>query len=195
MARITLKRFFDILAAIVLLILLLPLLIFIGILIMLDSPGSCLLIQKRLGKKEKIFLVYKFRTMYLSAEKFSGPKWVADSKYITGLGSYLRFTNLDELPQLYNVLIGDMSLVGPRPERSFFVNIFKDKIDSYKNRMDVRPGITGLAQVKGYAGNTSIKKRVYCDLRYIQNQSLLLDFAILVETANLVILKVVGVLK
>jgi len=123
------------------------------------------------------FWMYKFRTMRLDAEQESGPVWAkANDPRRTKLGVFLRSTSLDELPQLINVLKGEMSLVGPRPERPYFVNQFKEEVDCYMRRHYVKAGITGWAQVNGWRGNTSIEKRIEHDIYYIENWTLAFDF-------------------
>jgi len=150
---------------------------------MVDSKGFAVYTQSRVGKERRVFDFYKFRTMIKGAEKETGPVWAKrNDERVTKVGRYLRRTNLDELPQLWNVLLGDMSLIGPRPERPFFVNKFKEEIKGYEDRHKVRPGMTGWAQVNGYFGNTSLKKRVECDLYYIDHQSVLLDLRIMLRT-------------
>ncbi len=125
-------------------------------------------------------MILKFRSMRVNAEASSGPVWaIKDDPRRTRVGGFLRAWSLDELPQIWNVLIGDMSIIGPRPERPTFVREFKHKIPRYMLRHRVKAGITGWAQVHGWRGNTSIKKRIQYDLYYIQNWSLSLDFKIL----------------
>ncbi len=147
------------------------------------SPGPVFHAQERCGQNGRPFTIYKLRTMGDDAEKETGPVWtVKDDPRVTPLGGWLRRNNLDELPQLWNVLRGDMSLVGPRPERPAFVEKFKDDIDKYMWRHVVRPGMTGWAQVNGLRGNTSIEERIKYDLYYLENWSLALDFKILLKT-------------
>jgi Undecaprenyl-phosphate glucose phosphotransferase len=139
--------------------------------------------QERMSLDGKTFLMYKFRSMNDEAEAHTGPVWAKEEDpRRTVVGAWLRRFNLDELPQLLNVVLGDMSLVGPRPERPPFVQQFKEKIPQYMVRHRVRSGITGWAQVNGWRGNTSIEKRLECDLYYIENWSLLLDIKILILT-------------
>jgi Undecaprenyl-phosphate glucose phosphotransferase len=146
----------------------------------LSSPGPALFRQERMGLDGKPFHVWKFRSMYDGAERESGPVWaIEDDPRCTPLGRFLRRSNLDELPQLWNVLTGDMSLVGPRPERPFFVDQFKQRIPQYMLRHKVRAGLTGWAQVNGWRGNTSIEKRIEYDLYYIENWSIMLDVKIM----------------
>jgi lipopolysaccharide/colanic/teichoic acid biosynthesis glycosyltransferase len=136
-----------------------------------------------MGADGKIFAMYKFRSMPLDAEKETGAVWaVKNDGRVTKIGGFLRRTSLDELPQFFNVLTGDMSLVGPRPERPVFVEQFRDQVPRYMLRHKVRSGITGWAQIHGWRGNTSLEERINHDLFYIQNWSLLLDLKILILT-------------
>jgi len=178
-----LKRVEDIVGALVGLVLTAPLLGVLGLLVRRTSPGPALFRQERCGRSGKAFTLYKLRTMRADAEQESGPVWTTeDDPRRTRIGAFLRRTNLDELPQLWNVLKGEMSLVGPRPERPHFVEQFKEDIGRYMWRHVSKPGITGWAQVHGYRGNTSIEKRVQYDLFYLENWSLALDFKILART-------------
>jgi exopolysaccharide biosynthesis polyprenyl glycosylphosphotransferase len=178
-----LKRGEDILGALFGLLFLAPLFGILAILIRRSSPGPVFYRQKRCGENGKEFTIYKFRTMQSDAEKETGPVWaVENDPRRTALGSFLRRTNIDELPQLWNVLRGDMSLIGPRPERPHFVEKFKDDIDRYIWRHASKPGMTGWAQVNGLRGNTSIAERIKYDLYYLENWSLSLDFKILLRT-------------
>lgn len=179
------KRLMDITISLVSLIALLPLFIITALLIQVNSPGPVFFRQKRVGRNNRIFSLYKFRTMVKDAEKITGPVW-ADERdpRITLIGRLLRKTRIDEFPQLLNVLYGDMSLVGPRPERPYFVDRLKRKMPFYTRRLKVQPGITGWAQVKG-GYDTSIedvKKKLEYDLFYIENMSLRMDLKILLRT-------------
>ena len=128
----------------------------------------------------KIFNMLKYRTMAIEAEKETGPVWAAkDDSRRTSIGAFLRRTSLDELPQFFNVLKGDMSIVGPRPEREFFIQQFRNKIPKYMLRHKMKAGITGWAQISGWRGNTSLEKRIECDLYYIENWSLRFDLEIM----------------
>ena len=177
------KRFLDTTLAAVGLIIISPLLLLIAILVKKSSPGNIFYTQERMGIDGKVFNMYKFRTMKVGAESETGPVWATEKDdRKTKLGDFLRKTNLDELPQLYNVLRGDMSLVGPRPERPYFVKQFKEKIPNYMSRHRVKSGITGWAQVNGLRGNTSLEDRIKYDLYYIENWSLLLDLKIMLMT-------------
>jgi Undecaprenyl-phosphate glucose phosphotransferase len=145
-----------------------------------SSAGPAFYTQERMGLDGKAFKVYKFRSMYTNAEDTSGPVWARDDDpRATPIGKWLRRYDFDELPQFWNVLKGDMSIVGPRPERPFFVEQFKYQIPQYMLRHKVKSGITGWAQVNGWRGNTSLEKRIEFDLYYIENWSLRLDFKIM----------------
>ena len=136
-----------------------------------------------MGLHNKPFQMYKFRTMELQKPSEEKKEWTTrDDPRVTKVGRVLRRTSIDELPQLFNVLLGDMSLVGPRPERPFFVEKFKEEIPRYMIKHQVRPGMTGWAQVNGYRGDTSIRKRIDCDLYYIENWTMGLDIKILFLT-------------
>ena len=175
-----LKRMVDMaLSAGVVLLGAIPALI-IAIIIKRSSPGPAFYKQVRMGLDGKAFTVYKFRSMPVDAEDASGPIWAReDDPRATPIGRWLRRHDVDELPQFWNVLVGDMSIVGPRPERPFFVEQFKHKIPQYMLRHKVKAGITGWAQVNGWRGNTSLEKRIEFDLYYIENWSLSLDFKIM----------------
>jgi exopolysaccharide biosynthesis polyprenyl glycosylphosphotransferase len=147
------------------------------------GPGPILLRQERMTLDGKSFYIWKFRTMVVDAERDTGPVWAqAEDPRRTPAGVWLRRFNLDELPQLLNVITGQMSLVGPRPERPPFVREFKQRIPQYMLRHRVKSGMTGWAQVNGWRGNTSLEKRIEYDLYYIENWSLLLDVKILILT-------------
>jgi exopolysaccharide biosynthesis polyprenyl glycosylphosphotransferase len=147
------------------------------------GPGPVFLRQERMTLDGKTFQIFKFRTMVDEAEKETGPVFAtSDDPRRTRVGAWLRRHNLDELPQLLNVLLGDMSLVGPRPERPPFVQQFRERIPQYMRRHRVKSGMTGWAQVNGWRGNTSIEKRIEFDLYYIENWSLRLDLKILILT-------------
>lgn len=183
------KRTVDLVLSILGLILSSPVCLIIVILIRLTSPGSALFSQERMGEAGKTFQLLKFRSMISNAEELTGPilASVKDPR-ITKLGAFLRASRIDEIPQLINVLRGDMSMIGPRPEREFFVKQFIETIPSYGYRMAVKPGITGLAQVMGRY-NTSAEDKLRFDLLYIRNCSLLLDFKILLLTIRVVFQK------
>ncbi len=179
------KRLIDFTFAAVGLLVLSPLLILFAILIKLDSPGPVFFKQKRVGKNGKIFVIYKFRSMIKDAERYTGPIWAGkEDPRVTRVGRFMRKTRIDELPQLFNVLLGDMSLVGPRPERPYFVDKLKRRYPLYTRRFRVKPGITGWAQVKGKYDSTieEAKEKLDYDLYYIDNISLRLDFRIMFYT-------------
>jgi Undecaprenyl-phosphate glucose phosphotransferase len=177
------KRAFDVVVSAVALILASPFLAALALAIRATSGGPVLFRQERMGLDGSVFSMLKFRTMAADAESASGPVWTtADDPRRTGLGAFLRRTSLDELPQLWNVLRGDMSLVGPRPERPVFIAQFRREIPGYMLRHKVRAGLTGWAQVHGWRGNTSLHERVEHDIYYIQNWSFGLDLRILLMT-------------
>ncbi len=174
------KRAMDVAISATALLLLLPFLPIVAAIIWLEDHGPIFYSQERMGLDGKGFMIYKLRSMKVNAEATTGPVWaVVDDPRRTRFGSFLRRTSLDELPQLWNVMKGDMSMVGPRPERPAFVHEFKHKIPQYMMRHRVKSGITGWAQVHGWRGNTSIQKRIQYDLYYIQNWTLGLDVKIL----------------
>jgi Undecaprenyl-phosphate glucose phosphotransferase len=178
------KRGMDIVSATVGLLVLSPLLGLIAVAIRFGSPGPVVFRQERMGLDGRSFQMYKFRSMRDDAEAATGPVWASDGdSRRTGLGRLLRRFSLDELPQLWNVLKGEMSLVGPRPERPYFVHQFKTLIPQYMLRHKVKSGMTGWAQVNGLRGNTSLEKRIEYDLYYIQNWSIALDVKIVLLTA------------
>jgi Undecaprenyl-phosphate glucose phosphotransferase len=180
--RRTAKRLMDIIGSAIGLIFLSPLMMLIAALIKLESPGPVFYVQTRMGLDARPFDIIKFRSMRTDAEA-SGPGWTTeDDPRRTKIGSFLRRTNLDELPQFVNVLLGNMSLVGPRPERPVYVAQFRRSIPRYMDRHREKAGLTGWAQVNGYRGDTSIPERTKYDLWYIENWSLLLDFKIIART-------------
>ncbi len=177
------KRLMDVVLSFVGLVVLSPLMLLIAAAVRLTSRGSALFRQKRVGLDGKEFTMIKFRTMRADAEIETGPVWAKENdERCTGAGHFLRHWNLDELPQLLNVLGGSMSLVGPRPERPEFVKEFKGEIERYAHKHWVKPGITGWAQVKGWRGNSSLTERIRHDIYYMENWSLWLDFKILLMT-------------
>lgn len=178
-----LKRLEDIILSSIIILLISPVFLIVTVLVKLSSKGSVFYKQERLGIDNKPFMMYKFRSMCIDAEKESGPVWAVEADpRRTKIGTFLRATSLDELPQFFNVLKGDMSLVGPRPERPHFVRQFKEEIARYMQRHHVKAGITGWAQVNGWRGNTSIQKRIEHDIYYIENWSLSLDIKIILMT-------------
>lgn len=177
------KRFIDFLISFLALILCSPLFILIIVLIIITTGGTVFYRQKRIGLDQVEFTMYKFRSMHVNAEDNTGPVWADKSdRRVTAIGKILRRTSLDELPQLYNVLKGDMSLVGPRPERKHFVEKFKLSIPKYSERHRFRCGMTGWAQVNGLRGQTPVEERTKYDLFYIENWSLWLDIKIIILT-------------
>jgi Undecaprenyl-phosphate glucose phosphotransferase len=177
------KRAFDLVIGGACLLVATPALLGIALAIRLTSPGPVLLRQERMGLDGHRFPLLKFRTMRVDAEAASGPVWARpDDDRRTPVGTILRRFNLDELPQLLNVLRGEMSLVGPRPERPVFVEDFRRRIPGYMLRHKVKAGMTGWAQVNGWRGDTSLEKRIEYDLYYIERWSLFLDLKILVQT-------------
>lgn len=186
--RIT-KRAFDIMVSSVLLILGSPFWLLVVGAVKLTSHGPVLFKQERLGMDGKRFTMYKFRSMRVNAEAATGPVWTANNDARrTPVGVFLRKTSLDEIPQLVNVLKGDMSLVGPRPERPYFVEQFKDVVPKYLDRHRVKTGMTGWAQVNGLRGNTSLEERIKYDLYYIEHWSLAFDIKILLRTIKVALL-------
>ncbi|MDA8333923.1 MAG: sugar transferase [Peptococcaceae bacterium] len=184
-----LKRLIDILFSSVLLAVLSPLMLAIGLGVRLGSPGPAIYRQQRITERGREFCVYKFRTMVEGAEKTSGPVLASrNDPRLTRFGSFLRFTRLDEWPQLYNVLKGDMSLVGPRPERPFFVRRFVQETPEYAYRLQVKSGITGLAQVSGRYSTDSNDKLKY-DLLYVRGYSPLRDLVILLQTVKVIFMR------
>ncbi len=174
------KRLFDFFGAIVCIAIFSPILLLSALLVKLNSPGSILYKQERMGLDGRIFSIWKFRSMPQNAEELSGAVWATkEDGRVTAIGRFLRKSSLDELPQLFNVLFGQMSLVGPRPERPIFVDQFRQSVPGYMLRHKVKAGMTGWAQINGWRGNTSIEKRIESDLFYIQNWSLWLDIKIL----------------
>lgn len=176
-----LKRTLDILGSLALIICTSPIMLITAIIIKLTSKSSVIFKQKRVGLNKKLFTMYKFRSMKVNGSEETGWSTNNDPRK-TKFGSFIRKFSIDELPQFFNVLKGDMSLVGPRPELPHFVENFKDEIPLYMVKHQVKPGITGLAQVNGYRGDTSIKKRIEFDINYIENWNILMDISILFKT-------------
>ena len=177
------KRAVDIVGAIVGIVLFSPIMLIVAVLIKLTSPGPIIFCQERVGLHNRPFKMYKFRSMTVQDPGKEKSRWTTkgDAR-VTFIGKIIRRTSIDEVPQFFNILIGDMSLVGPRPERPFFVEKFKEEIPRYMIKHQVRPGLTGWAQVNGYRGDTSIIKRIEHDLYYIENWTLGLDFKIMFLT-------------
>ncbi|RLB39690.1 MAG: capsular biosynthesis protein CpsE [Deltaproteobacteria bacterium] len=185
------KRVVDFLTAGLLLIVFAPIGLVTAIAIKLDSPGPVLFSQDRVGQDGKVFKIYKFRSMRADAEKLTGPVWaMEDDPRITRVGRIIRKLRIDEVPQLWNVFKGDMSFVGPRPERPFFVEQLKKKIPYYNERFTVKPGVTGWAQVKypyGASEKDALEKLKY-DLYYIKNMSIFMDLLVIFQTTKIVLL-------
>ena len=177
------KRAFDVVGAAVCILLFSPVMLVTTIAVKATSRGPLIFRQERVGLHNQPFQMYKFRSMEVQTEDAERKGWTTrDDPRITPVGRFIRKTSIDELPQLFNVLKGDMSLVGPRPERPQFVEKFREEIPRYMIKHQVRPGMTGWAQVNGFRGNTSIRKRIDCDLYYIENWSVGLDIKILILT-------------
>ena len=186
-SQLSLKRCFDVAGALLLLAAGVPVLAIAMFLIWITSRGPAIYRQVRVGEMGREFRMLKLRTMVMDAELKTGPVLSGeDDPRVTRVGRWLRLTHIDELPQLVNVLTGEMSLVGPRPERPYFVNLFSKQLPGYRSRLTVRPGITGLAQVNGCCSLTPERKLEY-DLVYLRAASLFLDGTILVKTAWLVV--------
>jgi exopolysaccharide biosynthesis polyprenyl glycosylphosphotransferase len=180
-----LKRLIDIIISLVVLIGFLPIWLIISLIIKLDSPGPVFYKQKRIGKNRREFEVIKFRSMVQGAEQETGPKWAEkNDPRVTRFGKFLRKTGLDEIPQFFNVLMGDMSIVGPRPERDYFVNELERSIQFYSRRLIIKPGITGWAQIKYKYDETidDVREKLRYDLYYIENMSVILDLKIIIQT-------------
>ncbi len=178
-----LKRIVDIFGASVGIIFFSPLMLAAAVGVKVTSKGPLIFKQERVGLHNKSFQMYKFRSMEVQPAEEEKKGWTKkNDPRVTKIGKILRKTSIDELPQLFNVLKGDMSLVGPRPERPLYVEKFKEEIPRYMIKHQVRPGITGWAQVSGYRGDTSIRKRIEYDLYYIENWSMAFDFKIIFLT-------------
>lgn len=181
--NIIIKRIMDICGSLALIVLTSPIMLIIAILVKTTSNGPLIYSQERVGLHNKSFNMYKFRSMEVQPPSEERTKFtVPNDPRVTKVGKFIRKTSIDEFPQFFNVLFGDMSLVGPRPERPFFVEKFREEIPRYMVKHQVRPGITGWAQINGYRGNTSIRKRIEYDLYYIENWTLGFDFKILFLT-------------
>jgi exopolysaccharide biosynthesis polyprenyl glycosylphosphotransferase len=184
------KRGFDLLLASVGFVLAAPLTVLTALAVYLDSDGPVLYSQERVGERGRTFLVYKFRSMRADAEKSGTPVWATDGdERVTRIGRIIRMTRLDELPQLWNVLRGDMSFVGPRPERPFFVEQLAREIPFYQQRHAVKPGLTGWAQVKYQYGSTieDAMEKLRYDLYYIKHVSIALDLSIVFDTVKVIV--------
>lgn len=180
------KRVFDIVFSLIGLMPAIPIILVTSIVIILESPGNPFYLQKRLGLLGKEFKVIKLRSMFLDAEK-NGAQWAdKNDSRITRVGQFIRKTRIDELPQLVNVLIGDMSIIGPRPERKIFVDEFVKELPNFPKRMEVKPGLTGWAQINGGYDITP-EEKLNLDLYYIKNKSIKMDVAILLKTIRIVL--------
>lgn len=180
------KRVFDIVFSLIGLMPAIPIILVTSIVIILESPGNPFYLQKRLGLLGKEFKVIKLRSMFLDAEK-NGAQWAdKNDSRITRVGQFIRKTRIDELPQLVNVLIGDMSIIGPRPERKIFVDEFVKELPNFPKRMEVKPGLTGWAQINGGYDITP-EEKLNLDLYYINNKSIMIDVTILLKTIQIVL--------
>ncbi len=181
--NIMIKRVTDIAGSLIGILITSPIMLIAAVLVKLTSPGPVIFKQERVGLHNKSFYMYKFRSMEQKSPGEEKKAWtIKNDPRVTSVGKFLRKTSLDELPQLFNILKGDMSLVGPRPERPLFVEKFREEIPRYMVKHQVRPGLTGWAQVNGLRGNTSIRKRIEYDIYYIENWSLGLDIKIILMT-------------
>ena len=191
MFRTVVKRIFDLVGAMVLLVLASPIMLVTAVLIYLESGGPVLYYQERVGLGGRLFNVVKFRSMRTDAEKDGKPRWAAmQDDRVTRVGRIIRKLRIDELPQLLSVLAGDMSLVGPRPERPYFVDKLTQQIPYYAVRQSVKPGVTGWAQVRYHYGASvedAVEKLQY-DLYYVKNNTLFLDLVVLFETVGVVLM-------
>ena len=179
----TIKRTMDIVGSLICIVIFSPVMLVTAIAVKLSSPGPIIFKQERVGLHNRPFRMYKFRSMGVAPASEEKSKWTTkNDARVTGVGKFIRKTSIDELPQLFNVLIGNMSLVGPRPERPFFVEKFREEIPRYMIKHQVRPGMTGWAQVNGLRGDTSIRKRIDYDLYYIENWTVGFDIKILFLT-------------
>ena len=178
-----LKRTFDIVFSLIAIVITLPVMVFAAVGIKLTSPGPIIFKQERIGLNRRPFQMYKFRTMRVTDQKTADTQWtVKNDPRCTKFGAFLRRTSIDELPQFFNVLLGQMSIVGPRPERPYFVEQFKEDIPKYMVKHYIRPGMTGWAQANGLRGDTSIEERIHHDIFYIENWSFIFDLKIIAMT-------------
>lgn len=181
------KRIFDLVVSLVLFIIAVPITLVACLCVVLESKGNPIYSQERLGKNGKSFKVYKIRSMYIDAEKHTGAKWAdKNDPRVTKVGKFIRKTRIDELPQIINILLGDMTIVGPRPERPIFTYKFNEEIPGFINRLQVKPGLTGLAQINGGYDITP-KEKLEFDMKYIENRGFGLDIKIMLKTALIVI--------
>lgn len=185
MEKMTVKKITDILLSLIGLIVSIPFIIISAILIRLETKGPIIYTQERVGKDGRLFMIFKLRTMYHNAEK-DGAKWAQkNDPRVTKVGRFLRKTRFDELPQFINVLKGDMSIVGPRPERPHFTKEFSRELPRFHERLAVRPGLTGWSQING-GYDLSPAEKLEKDLFYIENQSILLDMKIIFRTIRII---------
>ncbi|MGE8017828.1 sugar transferase [Peribacillus frigoritolerans] len=183
---LSIQRTMDIVLSLMGLIISLPIIVLFSILIKLETPGPVFFLQERVGLNGRYFKVIKLRSMGIDAEK-NGAKWAEkNDPRVTKVGYFIRRTRIDEIPQLWNVVVGEMSLVGPRPERPMFTAEFNEKIPGFVNRLTVKPGISGWAQING-GYDISPNEKLKLDLYYIKNQSFLLDIKILIGTVKIVL--------
>ncbi len=180
------KRVFDIVASFLALVVLCVPMLIVGLLVWIESPGPVIYKQERLGKDGKAFVMYKFRSMHLNAEK-NGPQWAAkEDDRCTKVGRFIRVFHIDELPQLVNVLKGEMSIVGPRPEREYFYEEFEKKIPNFRDRLKVVPGLTGFAQVNG-GYDLLPEEKFPLDMAYAEQRSLWVDLVLILKTVGVVL--------
>ena len=181
-----LKRILDIISSLLGLIVAIPIILVIAIIIKIEDNGPVFYSQQRLGKDEKNFFVYKLRSMRVDAEKYGGVQWAQkDDPRITKIGKFIRKTRIDEIPQLFNILKGDMSLIGPRPERPELTYNFNKEIPGFIDRLVIKPGLTGLAQVNG-GYDISPEEKLKWDIIYIKNRNIFLDISIIFKTIGVV---------
>lgn len=181
-----LKRILDIISSLLGLIVAIPIILVIAIIIKVEDNGPVFYSQQRLGKDEKNFFVYKLRSMRVDAEKYGGAQWAQkDDPRITKIGKFIRKTRIDEIPQLFNILKGDMSLIGPRPERPELTYKFNKEIPGFIDRLVIKPGLTGLAQVNG-GYDISPEEKLKWDIIYIKNRNIFLDISIIFKTIGVV---------
>ncbi|BFI98574.1 MAG: sugar transferase [Priestia megaterium] len=180
------KRMFDILSSFMALMVLLPVILLFALIVMIETPGSPFFLQERLGQSGRPFTIMKLRSMYKDAEK-NGAQWaVKNDSRVTKVGKLIRQTRIDELPQLWNVLKGDMSIVGPRPERAVFIEEFQKTLPSFSQRLVVKPGLTGWAQINGGYELTPAEK-LELDLYYIQHTNIRFDMKIMIKTLRVIV--------
>ncbi len=176
------KRTLDIVGAMVGLVLSAPLMAIIAVLIYRESPGSVIYKQRRVGRGGKVFIIFKLRSMKLDSET-NGVGWtVENDPRCLKVGKFIRAWNIDEVPQFWNILKGDMSLVGPRPERPEHMETLRNEIPNYDKRLNAKPGLTGLAQVNGWRGDTDLNERIKCDIDYIRTSTMRSDIVIMAKT-------------